>query len=88
MSEDYSFDNDFSYDEDEDRYQLWLEQHEDDYYWYDSYDSDDELEEGYFEEPNENYLEDHFEESPEEPQEFGIEIYSEYCQNFIKNLLK
>lgn len=72
MSEDYSFDNDFSYDEDEDKYQLWLEQHEDDYYYYDSYDSDDEFEE----------------ESPEEPQEFDIEIYSEYCQNFIMNWLK
>lgn len=76
MSEDYCFNEDFSYDEDEDRYQLWLEQHEDDYYYYDSYDSDDEFEEPPFEEP------------PEEPQEFDIEIYSEYCQNFIMNWLK
>lgn len=64
MSENYSFDDDFSYDEDEDRYQLWLEQHEDDDC---SYDSDDDF---------------------EDPQEFDIELYAEYCQSFIMNLLK
>lgn len=62
MSENYSFDDDFSYDEDEDRYQLWLEQHED--CWDDS---DDDF---------------------EDPQEFDIELYAEYCQSFIMNLLK
>lgn len=74
-----------NYDEYEDKYQLWLEQHEDDYYCYDFDESFDDS----YDEPYDESFEEPYEELFEEPfQEFDISEYSEPCQNFIMNWFK
>lgn len=77
MSDIETFDQEIYYglDEEEERYQLWLEQQE-----FDIYDSED-YEYQFSKEINNNDNQDEIQVNFK----LNIEMYSEYCQNFILN---
>ena len=80
--EDYNQDIYFGIDEEEERYQLWLEQQE-----FEIYNSDDYEYQFPEEDDSENDSDIQFKDQLKQQLEDQIGIYSEYCLNFIYNLL-